>query len=194
MEIAIADLSDEEKMMYIDSTANQYFRNLYYSKKFASIVSKLDSKENLSSDEWNYLMSRLYMVAYKATMEEDTLSLVDRIHYVINKIGVKVFKKGKIHNECVKMLTFLESVNLEEEINSDLLDGIERVENSMNASDLDILLRQHREAAIFRDSQDAFMDSYKEGKTGIMTDNDILYMDSMDRAYIREKELVKEYK
>ena len=194
MEIALADLSDEEKMMYIDSTANQYFRNIYYSEKFTSIVSKIDSKENLSKDEWNYLMSRLYMVTYKATMEEDSLGFIDRINYVINRIGAKVFRKGKVHNECVKMLAFLESVNLEEEINSDLFEGTERVEKSMSISDLDVLLRQHREAVIFRDNQDAFIDSYKEGKTGIVTGDDILYMDCMDRAYIREKELVKEYK
>ena len=194
MQLATADLSNNEKMMYVDSTANEYFRNIYYSEKFTFIISKLDSKEKLTDEEWTYLINRLFMVTYKATLEEEELTAFDKINYLINKIGVKVFKKGKIHNECVKLLAFLESVKLEEEINTDLSNGLERLEMSKSDIDLDILLRQHREAVIFRDCQDAFLDSYKEGKTGIMTDNDLLYMDSMDRSYIREKELVKEYK
>ena len=193
MQIATADLSEDEKKMYVDSTANQYFRNIYYSKEFSTIVSKLDSKEKLTEEEWAYLTTRLFMVTYKATLEEDSLNCLDKINYLINKIGVKIFKKGKIHNECVKLLAFLESIKLEEEINTDLSNGLERVEMSRSDTDLDILLRQHREAVIFRDCQDAFIDSYREGKNGVMTDNDLLYMDSMDRSYIREKELVKEY-
>ena len=92
------------------------------------------------------------------------------------------------------MLAFLESVKLEKEINIDLLSGFERTEASKSETDLDILLRQHREAAIFRDNQDAFLDSYRKRELGVMTSDDLLYIDSMDRCYIREKELVKEYK
>lgn len=194
MEMATADLSNDEKLKYIDSTANQYFRTIYYSKEFSNIVSKLDSKEKLTEEEWTYLINRLFMVTYKANLEEDPFNSLDKINYLINKIGVKIFKKGKIHNECVKMLAFLESVKLEEEINNDLFNGLERAEKSKNDTDLDILLRQHREAVIFRDNQDAFLDSYKESKMGYMTDDEILYIDCMDRAYIREKNLVKEYK
>ena len=194
MEMATADLSNDEKLKYIDSTANQYFRTIYYSKEFSNIVSKLDSKEKLTEEEWTYLINRLFMVTYKANLEEDPFNSLDKINYLINKIGVKIFKKGKIHNECVKMLAFLESVKLEEEINNDLFNGLERAEKSKNDTDLDILLRQHREAVIFRDNQDAFLDSYKESKMGYMTDDEILYIDCMDRAYIREKNLVKGYK
>ena len=105
------------------------------------------------------------MVNYKAVLEEDPLNIIDKIHYAINKIGVKVFRKGKIHNECVKMLAFIESIKLEEEINDDLSIGFDKVESSKSDTDLDILLKQHREAVIFRDNQDAFLDSYKEGKS-----------------------------
>lgn len=189
----IEKLDESEKLMYIESTASSYFRTIYYSKKFSSIVGKLDSKDKLTEDEWQYLFERLYMVTYKAVQEEDSLSVVDRVNYVINRIGAKVFRKGKVHNECVKMLAFLESIKLECEINRDLTKGFDRLEISRKETDLDILLKQHREAAMFRDNQDAFIDSYKVGQPGVMTNDDMLYMDCMDRAYIREKELVKEY-
>ena len=190
----VKKLSHEEKMMYIDSSANMYFRNIFYSKEFSSIVEKLDSKEKITDEEWEYIVDRLSLVTYKATMEEDSLSVLDRVYYVISRIGSKVFKEGKIHNECVKMLAFAESIKLEKDINLDLIDGIDRVNFSKNQMDLDILLKQHREATIFRDNQDAFIDSYRNGQVGVMTGDDMLYMDSMDRSYIREKDLVKEYK
>lgn len=194
MQIAISDLDNDEKLSYIDSTANEYFRNVYYSEKFSSIVSKLDSKEELSEDEWNYLINRLYMVAYKATMEEDSFDIIDGINYVVNRVGVFLFKKGIIYNECAKMLVFLDSIRIEKDINKDLLLGIELVENSRDVLDLSILLRQHREAVLFRDNQDAFLNLYEKGITGVMTKEELTCIESMDRCYIREKELVKEYK
>ncbi|MBR5370051.1 MAG: hypothetical protein IK137_01970 [Bacilli bacterium] len=190
----IEKLDDSEKLMYTENTASSYFRNIYYSKKFSSILGKLDSKDKLSDDEWQYLFERLYVVTYKAIQEEDSLSIVDKVNYVINRIGTKLIRKGKVHNESVKMLAFLESIKLECEINRDLTYGFDRVKTSRSETDLDILLKQHRESAVFRDNQDAFIDSYKVGQPGVMTNDDMLYMDCMDRAYIREKELVKEYK
>ena len=189
----VEKLDDSEKEMYIESTASSYFRTIDYSEKFSSIVGKLDSKDKLTDEEWKYLMEKLYLVTYKAVQEEDSLDFVDKMNYVISRIGAKVFRKGKIHNEYVKMLAFLESVKLECEINRDLSDGFERVNLSRKETNLDILLRQHREAAMFRDNQDAFIDSYRIEQPGVMTNDDMLYMDCMDRAYIREKELVKEY-
>ena len=190
----VSQLDEQEEMLYIDSTASSYFRTIYYSETFSSIVNKLDTDERLTAEDWKYLIEKLYMVTYKATLEEDTLDIMDKINYAINKIAIKIFKKGKIHNECVMMLAFLESIRLEKDINIDLCNGIDRVEESKSKTDLDILLRQHREAVIFRDNQDAFLDSYKYGTNGVMTDDDLLYIDCMDRSYIREKELVKEYK
>ena len=190
----LENIDVDEKMIYMDSTANEYFRYTYYSREGTAIISKLDSNEKLTDDEWKYLISRLFMVTYKAYQEEDNLSFIDKINYVINKIGIKVFKKGKIHNECVKLLAFLESIRLEIEINDDLSDGLEKVENSRKEEDLNTLLKQHREALIFRDNQDAFLDSCRNDAKGVITDDEDSYIDSMDRSYIREKELVKEYK
>lgn len=188
------NVDETELTMCINMTASDYFRNIYYSKQFSSIVDKLSSKDELSEEEWKYLTSRLYIVTCKATMEEDSLSIADRIRYLLNKIITKILKNGKVYNECVKILAFIESIKLEGEINMDLLECLERVEKSKKEIELEVLLKQHREASIFRDNQDAFINLYMEGETGIMTSDELLYIDCMDRAYIREKDLVKEYK
>ena len=192
---AIIDKLDEsEKMMYIDSSASSYFRATYYSKRFSSIVSKLDTSEKLTNEEWEYLIEKLYLVTYKAIMEEDSLDIGDKLFYAISKIGAKVFKNGKIHNECIKMLAFVESLDLEKDINEDLSNGLERIEKSKSKDDLSILLRQHREAVIFRDKQDEFINSYRDSRAGHMTEDEMFCMYSISRSYNREKELVKEYK
>ncbi len=190
----IDGLSESERVIYEAQTASEYFRYIFYSKESLTISKKLETSEKLNNFEWDYLMKRLFLVTVKAIEEENSTSIVDKINYVINKVAVKVLKKGKVYSECVKMLSFIESLRLENEINDDLSNGFERVKKSKNEQELDILLRQHREAALFRDNQDAFLDSYKNGKVGIMSDDELLYMDCMDRAFIREKELVKEYK
>lgn len=191
----IESLTDGEKALYEAQTASEYFRFLYYSIGFAPILQKLNSKELLSDSEWDYLIKRLFLVTVKAIDEEDSISIVDKVTYILNKIGTKVFRKeSKMYKECIKMITFIDSITMEEEINEDLLTGLGIIEEYKSETDLDTLLTQHREASIFRDNQDAFFDSYKDAKVGYLSDQENAFMNSLKRAYIREKELVKKYK
>lgn len=194
LEEAINSLTESERALYEAQTASEYFRFLYYSLDFTKILKKLNMKEKLSDKEWDYLIKRLFLVTVKAMDEEDSINLADKVSYTINKIGTKVFKKdGNIYNECVKMVAFIDSINMEEIINEDLLNGLELIEEGKKETELDILLKQHREASIFRDNQDAFFNSYKDSKTGKITEQEQVFMNSMERSYIREKNLVKEY-
>ena len=194
LEEAIKSLTDSERALYEAQTASEYFRFLYYSLDFTKILKKLNTHEKLSDTEWEYLIKRLFLVTVKAMDEEDSINLADKISYTINKIGTKVFKKdGNIYNECVKMVAFIDSINMEEIINEDLLNGLELIEEGKKEAELDILLKQHREASIFRDNQDAFFSSYNDSKTGKTTEQEQVFMNSMERSYIREKNLVKEY-
>ena len=189
----INSLSEDELKRYNSQTASEYFRDLYYSENFIKIIKKIDKDEKLSEDDWQYLTDRLFLVTYKAIQEEDSIKLADRISYILNSICIKVFKNGKMHNECEKMIKFIDSINHEKEINEYLLSGLETVNDSRSQTELNILLKQHREAGIFRDNQDAFIDSYKESSLGRMSNQDIVNMNCMDRAYFRLKELVKKY-
>lgn len=189
----IEKLDEDEKEIYINSTASSYLKRVYKSEKFSKIIGKLDTKEKLTDAEWTYVLEKLLLVTNKAILEEDQLSFLDKFKYLIDKIIVKVLKDGKIYNECMKMIAFMASIKLEKDINIDLSIGLAVVEESKNNTDLDILLKQHREASLFRDSQDAFLDSYRVSIAGVMSDDEAACIDSMDKYYNNEKELVKEY-
>ena len=189
----IEKMNDEELKQYNSQTASEYFRSLYYSEDFIKIIKKMNKGERISEDDWVYLTDKLFLVTYKAIQEEDSVKLTDRIRYALNNICIRVFKNGKMHNECEKMIKFIDSINHEKEINEYLLSGLESVCDSRSQTELDILLNQHREAGLFRDNQDAFMDSYKESIAGSISNQDIVNMNRMDRAYFRLKELVKKY-
>ena len=192
---ALDQLDEEERNMYIENSTGQCFRNMYYSEKFSPILGKLNTKEKLTSEEWEYIVTRLFLITCKAKIEELDVTFTDKIMYLLSKLGVRVsIKDGHLYNECFKMIRFVDSIDQEKDINRDLTEGLCRVFNGGSDSDLDILLKQHREAIVFRDNQDGYLDSYRESSGGYISDKEKIFLSSMSRAYIREKELVKEYK
>lgn len=190
----VDELSDEEKKIYWTQSTNDYFRSLYYSKEFIPILKKLASNDKLDKEEWEFVIKRLFLVTCKAMAEEDNVTYVDMFRYMLSKIGQTFsIKDGHLYNECVKMIEFIDSISMEKDINNDLLCGLDIIKNSDNPTDLDILLKQHREAAIFRDNQDSYLEAYKNSYKGFITDSERAYINSMHRSYEREKNLVKEY-
>ncbi|MBQ9019357.1 MAG: hypothetical protein IJ097_03530 [Bacilli bacterium] len=190
----ISELDDEEKKQYLKQNASGYFRYLYYSKPFIPILKKLESNDKLIDEEWNYLIRRLFLVTYKAIDEENNTSFKDDVIYILSKIGIKItIKNGHLYNECYKMINFIESMQKEKDINVDLLNGINIVDSNKNMTDLDILLKQHREASIFRDNQNAYYAAYDSSFKGFVTESEKNYIYSMNRSYIREKNLVNKY-
>lgn len=191
----ISGLDDTERVQYIKLTASGYFRYLYYSKPFMPILEKLDGNNRLDKQEWDYLIKRLFLVTCKAISEEDSVNFKDKIIYILSKIGVNIsIIDSHLYNECYKMVSFIDSIDKEKDINRDLLKGIELTDNSKSMTDLDILLKQHREACIFRDNQDSFYDAYNNSYSGFITESERGYINSMNRSYDREKNLVNEYK
>ena len=190
----INELNPEEKNIYLTQSASNYFRLMHYSEKFIPILEKLETRKKLTIEEWDYLVKRLFLITCKAIAEEDNVTYVDMFHYTLSKIGQTFsIKDGHLYNECVKMIEFIDSISMEKDINNDLLCGLDIIKNSDNPTDLDILLKQHREAAIFRDNQDAYFDAYRDSYKGFITDSERAYINSMHRSYEREKNLVKEY-
>ena len=189
----IEKLDTNEKEIYINNTASSYFNTIYSSEKFSSIIKKLNTKEIITDEEWVYVVEKLLLVTNKAILEEEQLSFLDNIKYLLCKIIVKVLKSGSLYNECMKMIAFIASIKLERDINIDLSIGLDIVENSKWKKDLDILLKQHKEASLFRDSQDTFIDSYRVAMAGVMSDDEATEINFMDKCYNKEKELVKEY-
>ena len=192
----IDKLDDNEKKIYWNHTASEYFRNIYYSRKFSPILKKLNTQEKLTDDEWNFLVDRLFLVTCKAVSEEDNVQLKDKLIYALCKIGLKFSSDNSyIYNECYKMVEFINSITMEKDINNDLVVGLNLVNNSNNDDTLlNELLQQHREALVFRDNQDCFYEAYEDSYKGHITESERGYINSMNRSYIREKNLVNKSK
>ena len=191
----INELNPEEKNIYLTQSASNYFRLMHYSEKFIPILEKLESRKKLTIEEWDYLVKRLFLITCKAIAEEDNITFMDRISYTLSKIGSVIFiKDGNLYNECIKMVEFIDSINMEKSINSDLLVGLNTVKSKVDDNLLGILIKQHREASIFRDSQNLFVEEYINSIDGPITNLEEVYINSMHGSYKREKELVKEYK
>lgn len=187
---------DENERKRIDVyTASEYFTSLYYSLECKSVLDKIDSNEEISLEEWNYLIKRLFIVTCKAIVEEDKKNIINKLDYLICRIGMFLFKKdGKAYNECYKMFEFIDSIDKDKEINLDLLYGLDEVNKRKDSSCLAVLLDQHREASLFRDKKDDYVMAYRDSYTGYISDSERSYINYMERSYLREKGLVKEYK
>ena len=180
----VAQLDENERKMYFNLSASEYLNNVYHSREFSPILKKLNTKEKLTIEEWEYLVNRLFLVTFKALSEEDKIS----------KIGLKICRKDMpLYNECFKMIRFIDSIDQEIDINMDLVEGLDRVRRSGEDTNLNLLLQQHREAASFRDNKTSFTESYKVSDKSDITDDERKYMAAMISSYNREKSLVKEY-
>ena len=188
----VAQLNENEREMYFHLSASEYLNRIYYSKEFSPILKKLNTKEKLTMEEWDYLACRLFLVTFSAISEEDKITSKDKFMYTISKIGLKVCEKNKcLYNGCLKMVRYIESINQEIDINKDLLECLDRVVESKEDNDLKRLLQQHREAALFRNSKDLFVGVYKKSNNHNITEEEQEYMDAMINSYNGEKNLVK---
>ncbi len=190
----VAQLDENERKMYFNLSASEYLNNVYHSREFSPILKKLNTKEKLTIEEWEYLVNRLFLVTFRALSEEDKITSGDKIRYAISKIGLKVSRKDMpLYNECFKMIRFIDSIDQEIDINMDLVEGLDRVRRSGEDTNLNLLLQQHREAASFRSSKTSFIESYKVSDKSDITADERKYMAAMISSYNREKSLVKEY-
>ena len=190
----VEEMPSDEQEVYDNQSTSDYFRFLYYSEFFRIVLNKLDIKSKLTKEEWDELLRKLYLVTSKAISEEDNLSVMDKLRYSLSKFFIKVSREdGPIYSECFRMIEFVKSISNEKDINCDLLEGFNIVSKSMSEDDLLILINQQREASIFRDNQESFCIKAVESNKSSISDSERVCINLMNRAYLREKELVKKY-
>ncbi len=193
IEKLIDEMKEEEKIIYLKSNASSYFHYVFKDNE-SSLKEKINQSEKLTEEEWKFILEKLFLVTTKAIAEEDEFSIVDSIVYLISRISKAIsFKDSPYYNECCKLIEYLGTIKKEKMIHKDLVKGLRIVNVSREETDLDILLRQHEEACIFRDSKDTFNRIYENTSTGIINRSEIMYSNIMKRSYGREKELVKKY-
>lgn len=191
----IDEFDEEEKEKYFIESSSKYFRYLYSTSKFEKILFKLDNDYIINEDEWMFLFKRFFAVTCKAIEENEKLSFLDKVIYMFSKIGYSLSKMDtKLYNECYKMIQYIESIKMNNEINSDLLFGLEKVGSGRDYKELNILLKQHNEACTYREYKDMFFESYNKSGNSNITYEERIAINSFGRSYAKEKELVKKYK
>ena len=101
---------------------------------------------------------------------------------------------SKLYNECYKMIEYIKSIEMNKDINSDLIYGLEKVGTGRDYKNLDILLRQHTTACNYRESKDLFYENYKKNDGSNISYEERMAISAFTRQYKHEKELVKKYK
>ena len=191
----IDEMDEEEKEKYFMESSSKYFRYLYTTKKFENILDKLDNNYVIKEEEWFFLFKRFFAVTCKAMEENEKLSFLDKVIYILSKMGFKISKlDSKLYNECYKMIEYIKSIKLNNDINSDLLYGLEETGAGRDYKKLDILLKQHIIACDYREYKDMFYENYKKNEGSNISYEERIAIYSFTRQYKQEKELVKKYK
>ncbi len=181
-------MSSEEKNYYQEHNASEYFYYIYGTKQFQ------ESLKRLGKDDLIYLFEKFYLVTYKSLNEEKDNVLLDRVLYLISRMGVFFTKKGTpMYNEFYKLLQISQATFLEKRVNDDLLLGLELVMGSCEEKDFNILLGQHQEASVFRNHRDYLYEEDAKAKDGELPEGEIIAINCFNRSYQREKELVLKY-
>ena len=193
IEKLIDNMDEEERILFLNSTASQYFYYVYEDSN-SPLKRKIDKSDKLSEEEWKEILEKLFLVTTKALAEEEKIYILDSLYYLICKITSSIsIKGGPFYNECVKYMNYLWGMRKEKNINKDLVFGYRIVEQSRQEQDLDILLRQHEEASIFRDAKGYYNQYYNTSTTGSISFDETIHSNSMKRSFNREKELTKKY-
>ena len=87
-------MNEEQLYIAVEGSCREYYQYLLNNTEFKRIISKVNSNDSLTNDEWLYILERLFLISYKSKVEEDKIDINDRIYTVICKIGMKVFKEG----------------------------------------------------------------------------------------------------
>lgn len=174
---------------------NGDYQILETTEKFQRIKEKLENKEKITKQEWDFITEQLDLITYRSCFMEEKNTISDSLLFIISKLGMKLNKKhGYNYTIHYKTLEAITSFDKEKEINDDLLIGMEIVRDSNKEKDLESLLKQHREAYIFRENKEAYLREYIVSDAGILSPNERLYIHAYNYAYQNEKKLVKQYK
>ena len=191
----VNEMSEEEKEIFFIESSSKYFRYLCDTETFKNIIGKLDKDYAIKESEWLFLFKRFFAVTCKAVDENEKLSFLDKVIYIFSRIGIKLCKlDSKGYNECYKMIEYIKSIKMNNDINSDLFYGLELVGSDRVYKYLEVLIKQHNTACGFREYKDMFFESYKKSDNGKITYEERMAINSYNRLYEKEKELVKKYK
>lgn len=191
----MGEMSDEEREIFLEQSATEYFHYIYNQKTFQSLLKRLDSNEMLLEEDWDFLLEKFYLIICKAISEETKVDFIDKILSLVCKMVVRFGKENtKIYNECYKLLEYVSMMKKEKEINQDLFTGYDTILNDKRKESVHVHLKQQEEASIYRANRDYYLQEYQKASSGVITNGERMAINSFNRSYMREKELVLSYR
>ena len=175
------------------------FEEKMFENELKGIIFSYSEKDNVEitkkSMKTNYKELAIQLKLLKILKENEKLSFLDKVIYILSKMGFKISKlDSKLYNECYKMIEYIKSIEMNNDINSDLLYGLEETGAGRDYKKLDILLKQHIIACDYREYKDMFYENYKKNEGSNISYEERIAIYSFTRQYKQEKELVKKYK
>jgi len=205
------ELDSEEMELYKNVSANAFFKYVYNSEQFQSILNKLDTNEKLTDEEWKYILGRLFLVTSRSTAEykKNKLGLKDKLLKLLCRIGMFfAATDSSWYNEFYKMFEFIGSFKKLKLVSSDLYGCFLLVDEEKNEDLLKIYIDQHKDAYDFRDYRKKFMDCFIENnqralddvaagmvdrEVGTVAGDERTNINMMNRSFDKSKELVLRY-
>ena len=191
---SLNNVLEEEKEYFYKKSSSEFFEYIKNSDEYKSVEKKLQIGEKLTKEDWEYIISRLFLVYARALPDEVRNDLSGKLLLLLTKINMKLFKNDEeIYNTNYKTNELFHVCDLDVKVNDFLRQGLLQVVLFKKEEDLACLLEQYEIANQFRNSKDSFIDSFHKTSIDEITNNEKLFIHAYHHAYEKEKQLVKRY-
>ena len=104
LEKIFSDMPEEEKHNYFNKDTMEYYKYIKGLPEFQNIEKKLNNKEKLTEEEWEFILNKLFLVFIRSLDEENRIALLGRLFLLFAKINTKVLKQGSpAYNRLYKL-------------------------------------------------------------------------------------------
>ena len=193
LELIIDSLDDVEKIYYSSKYTNTFYDFFVKQEKYKKILNKMVD-DSLNEEDWDYIISRLYIILCKAITEEKEISFFEKISYRFSDFCLTHFDEHyPLYQECFKIKKFIEGYEMLKSLNMDLADGLHILIEDKTIDNLSLLLEQNELAALFRDYNKSFFDEYVEDKSPDVSPREYYNINMSERNYVAAKKLMLKY-
>ena len=193
LERIIDSLDDDEREKYFSLDTNGYYDYLKEQDEYKDIIIKMRDN-SLSIENWNYIISRLYLVLCKSISEEKEFSSFEKFTYNFSNFCITHFDENlSLYKECFKIKKYIEGYERLKSLNIDLADGLAILIEDKSVDNLGVLLELNERVYLFRDYNNSFAEEYYDDKSPHVSKSEYYNINMSERNYYDAKKLMIMY-
>ena len=193
LEKIIDSLDDCEKTYYLSSDTNVYYDYIKNQEKYKIVLNKM-LNDSLEDNDWDYIISKLYLILCKSIAEEQEIGLYEKFAYRFSDYCLSRFDDSfPLHQECFKIKKYIDGMEELKSLNMDLADGLHILIEDRDVFILDILLKQNEYVALFREYNNSFVEEYMEDRKATVSSLEYYNINMAERNYGEAKKLMLKY-